>query len=360
MSISKIDVFLWLRGQFRLVKFGFSYASRSDFTNPKWSCFPRILLVIFRSICALYTVAFAVATLLESTASRLSQLPFAAQALGATYFFISAISAEVSFFRKIRRFSTHRETFFQSTKKKMMKRSRTMETISDAEQGDLFQSETDIPERLIEMSLQPVFREDPPSPCEGGKIMNLFWYHKLQWVIYDISLNLCLTFTMFALIYESDEIFKGKIHGRLLRLHTYAITSVLLIIELLINNMPVRVLHFVYPFAVSLIYFIISLVSTLCYRHDVKLFPEMNCSGLHCLEQTSIALGLGSPLVHAILCVVYCVKNRIAACCLTRKQNRDQKDTQLPARFRKVSRASRASDSTAVTVLDGYKTYAVK
>ena len=35
MCVKKIDIYWWVRGQFKRVKLGFSYASRSDFTNPK-------------------------------------------------------------------------------------------------------------------------------------------------------------------------------------------------------------------------------------------------------------------------------------------------------------------------------------
>ncbi len=286
----------------------------------------------------------------------MSHFPFLIQILSAVYFFVSAVSTEVSYFRKIRRFSTHRETFLPS-KKRIVNKSPTMETISDAEQQGSFESETDIPERLIEASFRPAFKE--MVSCESSKRMNLFWYHKLQWFVYDITLNLSFTFTIFALINAPQAIFVGKPAGRLLRLNTYGLTSAFMAVDFCINCVPIRLLHFLYPMSLSIIYFVVSVVYTERYGQNVQLFAEMRCEGGSCLKQMAFALGVCSPLVQLILSSLYGAKNHIVLR-LSKKRYTPTEQTMKSGPSRKISRASRASDSTAMTTLESYKTYTQK
>ena len=235
-----------------------------------------------------------------------------------------------------------------------MHRSPTLETISDVEQDVALTGigQDIVVEQYIETSCRYFTTEEQTF---DAKMMNLFWYHKLQWIVYDISLNLCMTFTIFALIYDPKVIFVGDAKGRLLRIHTYGLMSLFLFIDLLINSIPVRVLHLAFPLAISVVYFLVSLVLTLAYGRSVRLFPEINCNNEQCLVQMAIVLGVGSPAVHLVFCAINCAKNRIALCLSRTKQT-----ARNAAGSRKVSRCSRASDSTAMATLSSYRTYSAK
>ncbi|XP_065066827.1 uncharacterized protein LOC135692576 [Rhopilema esculentum] len=354
MGFNKIDAYLWIRGQFKPVKIGFSFASRSDFTNPKFPWLPKLVLVVTRSIFALYTVAFAVASVLENGTAFLQQMPQFSQALGAIYFFVSAICTEVSFFRKIRRFSTHRETFFASHKRKLNK-SPTLETISDAEQQLPFTSQTDIPERLIEASFQPVYKET--TQVQETKLMNLFWYHKLQWILYDLAICLNFSFTAAALFYQ-ENIFFSSSKGKLLRIHTYGVTTAFLLVDFLLNSVPVRVAHIIYPLALNTLYFIAVVIYNKSLNGTARLLPEVNCTGTDCLVQIAVILGAGSFAVHITLFMIKSLLD-LGARHPAKKSSEPPQTSSRPT-LRKISRASRNSDSTQMTSLDGYKTYASK
>lgn len=301
----------------------------------------------------MYTVAFAVASGLESEAPFLQRMPLFAQALGALYFFVSAVCTEVSFFRKIRRFSTHREAFFTSANKKRMHKSPTLETISDAEQP--FASESDIPERLIEASFQPVYKET--TQTQEAKLMNLFWYHKMQWILYDLAVSLNFTFTIFALIYNPDKIFRQKSDGQLLRINTYGVTSTFLFIDFLINATPIRVIHIVYPLVLNAAYLLIALTYTKLKKDaHVKVIPELNCQHMECLGVTAMILFSGTFLVHITLSLVKCLLDYVAKFPRPKERKTSSRSSRQPSR--KISRASRNSDSTQMTSLDGYRTYA--
>ena len=281
-------------------------------------------------------------------------MPLFSQALGAIYFFVSAICTEVSFFRKIRKFSTHRETFFTSNKRRLNK-SPTLETISDAEQQMPFASQDDIPERWIETSCQPVYKETTQK--YETKLMNLFWYHKLQWILYDVSISLNFTFTLSALYFRDKFIF-SKSKGQVLCINTYFITSILLFIDFLMNSIPIRIIHTIYPFVLNLTYFIISIIYTKAFHGNAKVMPELSCSKSECLKQTAIILGAGSFSIHIILCLLKCALDVVARY-PKGKDSPASSRSQKPA-SRKISRASRNSDSTQMTSLDGCKTFASK
>ena len=310
-------------------------------------------MVIFRSLSALYTVAFAVASGLENESRFLEQLPLFSQVLGAFYFFVSAISTEVSFFRKIRRFSTHRDTFFTSNKKRL-NRSPTLETISDKEQQVPFTSLDAIPERWIEASCQEVFKES--DNVHTTKDMNLFWYHKLQWILYDVAVSLNFTFTLTALCFR-DKVLSSTSGNVILNISTYFITSTLLFIDVLVNSIPIRIIHFVYPFLLNLIYFIITVIYTKAFHNSAKVIPALSCSESECLEQAAIILGIGSFAIHVILCFVKCFLDFISRHPEAKSNTPDTSTSQRPA-SRKISKASRTSDSTQMTSLDSCKTFA--
>ena len=312
-------------------------------------------MVIFRSLSALYTVAFAVASGLESKSRFLDQMPLFAQVLGAAYFFVSAVSTEVSFFRKIRRFSTHRDTFLANSKRKL-NRSPTLETISDTEQQIPFASQDIIPERWVEVHCQTVYKET--THTHATKVMNLFWYHKLQWILYDIAVSLNFTFTLTALCFSNKIIF-SKSGNLVLDLHTYLITSILLLIDFLLNSIPIRIVHLIYPFLVSFAYFVISVIYVKAFHYDPKVIPALSCSGSECLEQAAIILGTGSFAVHVILCFVKCFLDVFTRHSHTTDTIPNTSTAQRPA-SRKISRASRTSDSTQMTSLDSCKTFATR
>jgi len=355
MGLKFIDIHLWICGQVKLIKIGFSYANRGDFTTSKFKCLPKIILVIFRGLSALYTVAFAVATGLESKDSFIEQMPLFSQVLGAIYFFVSAISTEVSFFRKIRKFSTHRETFFTNNKRKL-KRSPTLETISDTEQQTPFASQNDIPEKWIEASCEPIYKET--THADVSKEMNLFWYHKLQWILYDVSVSLNFTFTLTALCFREKILFSDS-GNYVLRINTFVITSILLFIDFIINAIPLRIIHFIYPFFLNLIYFVTIVIYTQTVKDTAKIIPALSCTKSECLEQVAIILGIGSFAVHVILCFVKCFLDAVARHQKVKDNIQDSSVSQRPA-SRKISRASRNSDSTQMTSLDSCKTFAIR
>ena len=304
---------------------------------------------------ALYTVAFAVATGLESKDSFIEQMPLFSQVLGSIYFFVSAISTEVSFFRKIRKFSTHRETFFTSNKRKL-KRSPTLETISDTELQLPFASQEDIPEKWIEASCEPVYKETTHS--DVSKDMNLFWYHKLQWILYDVAVSLNFTFTLTALCFRK-KILLSDSGNYILHINTYLITSILLFIDFIINAIPLRIIHFIYPLFLNLIYFVAIVIYTRTVRDTAKVIPALSCTKSECLEQVAIILGIGSFAVHVILCFVKCFLDVVARHQKVKENIQASSASQRPA-SRKISRASRNSDSTQMTSLDSCKTFAIR
>lgn len=279
-------------------------------------------------------------------------MPLFSQAIGAAYFFVSAICTEVSFFRKIPKFSTHRETFFSNGKRRL-NRSPTLETISDAEQQTPFASQENIPERWIETSCQPVYKDT--TQTHEAKLLNLFWYHKLQWFLYDIAISLNFTFTVSALYFMNKTILSNS-EGQILRINTYFITSILLFLDFLINSIPVRISHVVYPFFVNLTYFLISLIYNKAFHKSSKVMPEIPCSGKQCLEQTAVVLGIGTVTVHLVLCLIKCILDVLAR--YPKSQTIQESSRSSRPASRKISRASRNSDSTQMTSLDSCKTFA--
>lgn len=279
-------------------------------------------------------------------------MPLFAQAIGAVYFFVSAICTEVSFFRKIPKFSTHRETFFTNSKRRLNK-SPTLETISDAEQQMPFSTQEDIPGRWVETSCQPVYKES--TQIRHSKSMNLFWYHKLQWFLYDIAVSLNFTFTFSALIFMHEIVF-SKAKGQILRINTYYVTSILLFIDFLLNSTPIRIIHILYPFALNSIYFIIVVINTKIFHKNTKVIAELPCLGSQCIERTAIILGIGSFSVHIMLCIIKCILDALAR--YPRKKSMPDSSRSQKPTSRKISRSSRNSDSTQMTSLDSCRTYA--
>ena len=238
----------------------------------------------------------------------LSLLPLFSQVLCAIFFVIAAVVTEISFFGKIQRFSFVRDTFdLKSDRRK--KRSPTLDTL-DGHNEPVFTEEGDISQSYIDKSFHRISVSRSVACCRlNDKKMNLYWYHKLLWIVYDTAITLNIALTVYAMAIAPDvTVFSNNFE----KVHIYGITTLLILIDFTMNSIPFRILHVVYPLIVCTVYFILSLIMWKTQGTSVKIIPEMNCTSGQCVEHIAACLGLGVPVTHIVLCGLHCLKGALA------------------------------------------------
>jgi len=113
------------------------------------------------------------------------------------------------------------------------------------------------------------------------------WYHKLQWLLFDIASTMAIVVTGFywAFVYKTGNIITWWSFS------LHAINSLFMVLEHIITSMPWRLLHVIYPIIFTLFYIIVTvfyrffidaepLYSKLDYSNNPGLAVGIACSGI--------------------------------------------------------------------------------
>lgn len=100
---------------------------------------------------------------------------------------------------------------------------------------------------------QPEFYDDESRDNidDGGRDAedDMKWYHRLVWILLNISSNmsLCVTISFWALVYDGKTV-------RISDIFVHILNSVFMVLEVVLSSVPLRILHLIYPLFYGLFY----------------------------------------------------------------------------------------------------------
>ena len=125
---------------------------------------------------------------------------------------------------------------------------------------------------------------------------NLRWFHKIVWILQSVSVNgaIIIGISYWSLLSNGEETASS--------INSHAINIVIMIIDLFLNDIPVRLLHFYHSSLYTFVYSVFSLIVH-ASGYTSAIYPVLDWQnnvgmaiGL-CLGITFIA----SPVVHALV-----------------------------------------------------------
>ena len=123
----------------------------------------------------------------------------------------------------------------------------------------------------------------------------LRWYHKGAWVMFSITCSnaFVLSILYWALLYS------GGIHG--LDLSTHLFNTVFVLLEIMLSSLPIRFLHFIYPFCFATVYTIFTAVYWAISKSNV--YPVLDY-GKYPVFSACLVVGavvVGTPLMYSFV-----------------------------------------------------------
>lgn len=139
----------------------------------------------------------------------------------------------------------------------------------------------------------------PPSQQPQGRLMKS--YLKFHWLLFNLSINICsfVFLSYWILVYPNDEnIFKNSTLT-FLTIDRHGINLLLLLVEQLISQTPIRILHFVYPAGLLLLYFISNMIYWATTKKLIygKVLDYGNNTAL-AVVMVTIAIVIAAPIIH--------------------------------------------------------------
>ena len=96
---------------------------------------------------------------------------------------------------------------------------------------------------------KPYIDIDVPTGCCGREGDATRWYHKIQWVLFNLGVNMAVVVSLlyWALLYNG-----GSVDG--VNANTHLVNAIIALVDVIFSGVPVRVLHFIYPLLFSSAY----------------------------------------------------------------------------------------------------------
>ena len=139
--------------------------------------------------------------------------------------------------------------------------------------------------------------DDRPVGCCGIGNNGTFWYQKVYWVLYSVT----ITVTIFAII-----AYWGLVYDPVIEPITYAnllkhlITGVMAVVDLFVTAIPIRVLHVIYPITYTVIWILFGGIYYVAGGTDVYgnryIYEVLN-------YETYPARAIGLAIVVAFVCI---------------------------------------------------------
>ena len=101
------------------------------------------------------------------------------------------------------------------------------------------------------------------GPVEIIVPISLPWYMKLNWLIYNVVavFAFLVTIIYFAALYPMiARQYKVNFGPSIIDINLHAINSVIMFLEILVNGIPIRILHVLYPLIYGAVYVIFSAI----------------------------------------------------------------------------------------------------
>ena len=96
---------------------------------------------------------------------------------------------------------------------------------------------------------KPYIDIDVPIGCCGREGDATRWYHKIQWVLFNLGVNMAVVVPLlyWTLLYSG-----GSVDG--INANTHLVNGIIALVDVSFSGVPVRVLHFIYPLMFSSAY----------------------------------------------------------------------------------------------------------
>jgi len=157
-------------------------------------------------------------------------------------------------------------------------------------------------------------------------VSELKWFQNIAWIVYTTALSASLVTDIAFWALLSTNLPPSALASPF-NIHEHAINYVLLFVDLFLNNIPLRILHFVYPIGYGLVYTIFTVILWAA-DHTDAVYPgfldwESN-PGLSALI-TMLVSFVALPVIHVLWHYwLYQLRVLIAKKCLDRQNSREQ------------------------------------
>ena len=137
--------------------------------------------------------------------------------------------------------------------------------------------------------------------------LDLRWFHKVVWILFEVSCGVAFIITVayWSLL---------EINLSPFSINNHLINAIIMLLELLVNRIPIRILHFYNLFFFSIIYIVFSLILH-GSGFSSAIYPVLDWE-----QNWRLALGLAlgivllvAPLVHLIVFGIYSVRKAVAS-----------------------------------------------
>ena len=101
--------------------------------------------------------------------------------------------------------------------------------------------------------------DDCPVGCCGIGNDKAFWYQKIHWVLYTMSilLSILIVIIFWSILYNPDRDFD---YFGFVNVATHMLSGIFAVVDIFITNVPTRILHVIYPFAFGAVYVVFSAI----------------------------------------------------------------------------------------------------
>ena len=89
---------------------------------------------------------------------------------------------------------------------------------------------------------------------------SLRWYHVTAWIIFNIYVTSAITISIAYRIGVNSNFFHRVNKVTAINFHVHVTNAILAVIELLVNNIPVKMLHFYCPLIFGVVYIVFTLI----------------------------------------------------------------------------------------------------
>jgi len=136
--------------------------------------------------------------------------------------------------------------------------------------------------------------------------LDLRWFHKVVWILFEVSVGVAIIITVayWSLLEVRFSSFS---------INNHLINTVIMLLELFVNRIPIRILHFYNLFFFSIIYVVFSLILH-ATGFSSAIYPILDWE-----QNWRLALGLAlfiillvSPVVHFTVYGLYVIRKILA------------------------------------------------
>lgn len=265
--------------EFKWVKFFLDHHNPFDFHMPRWVSVNPIILVVTRGIFAVYCIVLMVMSIVVGASEEPSEgkspewLIFATSwnYMFVTLYFMLAFGISLT------------------------------QSVFDCRGGSTQKSPETIPINATESgpSYSTTTHDDEGKKKTDLKI-KLPWKLKIFWVVFNVAINLStlVVIAYWGLVHDYRKKLEFKLVTYLL-VDRQGINFALMVVDFLLHKIPFRILHFIYPLAITVLYVIFNVIYWKISGHSVY---KLDWSG-----RTGVSIGvvIGILLIIMIVQIVW-------------------------------------------------------